>query len=149
MPAPDDGPWYRDGLRFGCTQCGRCCGGAPGFVWVSGDEARDMAAFLDLPLDVFMRQHTRRVRGRRSLKEYENGDCEFLDHDDDGRARCTIHPVRPLQCRTWPFWDSIVRSPRAWEVTARDCPGMNGGTHHPLPVITAALESNRAGRLDL
>ena len=31
-------PWYAAGLRFFCTQCGDCCSGAPGFVWVNEEE---------------------------------------------------------------------------------------------------------------
>ena len=35
--------WYKDGLQFTCSQCGDCCTGAPGFVWVNGDEIRALA----------------------------------------------------------------------------------------------------------
>ena len=32
-------------------------------------------------------------------------DCVFLKEDPErGRKTCSIYPVRPLQCRTWPFW---------------------------------------------
>lgn len=142
-------PWYHEGLRFSCTRCGRCCGGAPGFVWVSPDEIRAIAAALGLSVEEFTRRHTRRLGLRRSLNEFDNGDCEFLARDEDGRARCTIHAQRPLQCRTWPFWRSNLRSRQAWERTARGCPGMNQGEHHPLPVIQQALERNEAAELDL
>ncbi|MFM7740581.1 MAG: YkgJ family cysteine cluster protein, partial [Planctomycetota bacterium] len=27
-------PWYKDGLRFQCSQCGDCCTGGAGYVWV-------------------------------------------------------------------------------------------------------------------
>ena len=37
-------PWYQSGLRFTCTQCGHCCTGEPGFVWV--DDA-DLAAIAE------------------------------------------------------------------------------------------------------
>ena len=33
MNAAPGEPWYRDGLRFQCTQCGNCCTGDPGVVW--------------------------------------------------------------------------------------------------------------------
>ena len=36
-------PWYQDGLKFNCTQCGDCCTGAPGFVWVNQAEIEAMA----------------------------------------------------------------------------------------------------------
>ena len=39
-------PWYKDGLRFECTQCGACCSGEPGFVWVADEEIAGMAGLL-------------------------------------------------------------------------------------------------------
>lgn len=142
-------PWYRDGLSFSCTRCGRCCGGAPGFVWVTDEEIRIAAQSLEISAEEFTRRYTRRLGTRRSLNEFENGDCEFLAYDGAGLARCTIHAVRPTQCRAWPFWKSNLRSRRAWDQAARSCPGMNQGEHHPLPVIQAALTRNDSDGLDL
>ena len=41
-----DEPWYKDGLKFKCTQCGDCCTGAPGYVWVNQAEVEGIAAEL-------------------------------------------------------------------------------------------------------
>jgi Fe-S-cluster containining protein len=30
--------WFKDGLRFECQRCGRCCRGEPGVVWVNKQE---------------------------------------------------------------------------------------------------------------
>lgn len=149
MGADSADPWYAEGLSFSCTQCGNCCGGAPGFVWVTPDEIRTIASFVRMDFAEFRSRHTRADNGRRSLLEHPNGDCEFLERDPSGKTRCRIHPVRPVQCRTWPFWESNVESRQAWNAAARGCPGMNTGMHHPLPVIQAALERNRAARLPL
>ena len=35
-PSPNT-PWYADGLPFTCTQCGDCCTGDPGYVWVTDE----------------------------------------------------------------------------------------------------------------
>jgi Fe-S-cluster containining protein len=43
---------------------------------------------------------------------------------------CTIYPVRPLQCRTWPFWTDNLSSPDAWNRAAQTCPGMNRGKQY-------------------
>lgn len=142
-------PWYADGLRFTCTQCGRCCGGAPGYVWLREDELDRIAGRLGLSADQFRQQHTRRVGARLSLLEKWNGDCEFLLRREDGSSGCSIYADRPLQCRTWPFWKSNVRSRRSWEHAARDCPGMNDGEHHALPVIQSALRENALASLPL
>ncbi len=135
-------PWYADGLRFECTRCGACCDGAPGHVWVSIPDCQRIAAALDLAPPQFTTRHVRRVGTRLSLLEEQNGDCEFLVHDQGGGTKCAIHQVRPVQCRTWPFGQSNLASRDAWRAAARGCPGINTGPRHALSVIQAALEAN-------
>jgi Fe-S-cluster containining protein len=148
-PAPDhsssEAPWYAEGLRFECTQCGNCCSGGPGAVWFTPDEAEAMAKAVGLPLDRFTDEYTRRIGGRRSLKETVRGgmhDCVFLDRDSrPGKAVCRIYKARPSQCRTWPWWPENLESPAAWDWTKRrtPCPGMGRGPVHPLVEITIGL----------
>ena len=131
-PGPGE-EWYADGLRFACTQCGNCCTGPPGAVWINDEEARAITTHLDLGLPRFRRRFARRLDGHWSLTERqtEHGyDCVFLDRDSEpGRTRCLVHPVRPLQCRTWPFWPENLHTPRSWKSTklATPCPGMDSG----------------------
>ena len=138
-------PWYAAGLRFECTQCGNCCSGGPGAVWFTAEEAEGMARALGVTVDQFIERYTRRVGGRRSLKELvRNGqhDCVFLDRDSrPGKAICQLYKSRPSQCRTWPWWPENVESPEAWEATKRrtPCPGMGNGPVHNLVEITIGL----------
>lgn len=124
--------WYAEGLAFECTGCGDCCTGAPGYVWVSDEEVDQLAAWLTLDRDVFVRRFVRKVGSRKSLVEFASGDCVFLDPDT---RRCRVYPVRPGQCRTWPFWDSNLKTPAAWEATCRSCPGAGNGPLVPLEEI--------------
>lgn len=117
-------PWYADGLKFNCTQCGNCCTGTPGHVWLDEDEIQAIAEYLDKPLGEIRLFHTRSVRGKISLTEFGNGDCTFFDPHGRG---CTIYPVRPKQCQTWPFWNSNLSSKSAWESIKKDCPGAGAG----------------------
>ncbi len=124
--------WYAEGLRFECTQCGDCCSGAEGYVWVNQSEIDSMAERVGLtPLD-FEKSYVKRVGVRRSLKERQNGDCVLLDEET---RKCTAYEQRPRQCKTWPFWDSNLRSKKAWEEAAEACPGCNKGTVVPLETI--------------
>jgi Fe-S-cluster containining protein len=141
--------WYSEGLQFTCTQCGNCCSGAPGYVFVSEEESRAIASFVQMDPREFHNRHTRRVGRQRSLREHDNGDCEFLVTTENGQRVCGIYPVRPAQCRTWPFWESNLSSRAAWEATGRGCPGINRGASHPLPVIQESLATNRAAGLRL
>lgn len=129
----DENPWYRDGLRFTCTQCGDCCSGPSGFVWVTEEEIRQIADYLGVRLGEMQINHLRYVGARTSLREFPNGDCTFLD----GQTRkCTVYPVRPAQCRTWPFWGSNLATPESWQETVSVCPGAGCGQLHSLEQIT-------------
>ena len=122
----EKGKWYRDGLRFECTQCGNCCSGDPGFVWATKDEISRISEFLGRDDDWLDRKHLRRVGLRYSLTEKPNGDCIFLKREK-GKSLCSIYSVRPVQCRTWPFWSSNLKSRTTWQEAAKTCPGMNQG----------------------
>ena len=120
--------WYRAGLRFECTQCGNCCSGPPGYVWVTKADIAAIAEVLGRTDGKLDKSLVRRVGLRHSLAEKPGGDCVFLRHEG-GRTLCSIYQVRPRQCRTWPFWSPNLRSPEAWEAAARTCPGMGTGRH--------------------
>jgi Fe-S-cluster containining protein len=119
-------------LRFKCTGCGDCCSGAPGFVWVTNDEIALLAAEVDMTEEVFERKYVRLVGVRKSLKERKNYDCVFLDAET---RKCTVYKARPRQCRTWPFWDSNVRTPETWAATCEACPGAGTGKLYQLTEI--------------
>lgn len=125
-------PWYRDGLRFQCTQCGNCCTGAPGFVWVTNDEIQALADELSISFEEFEKVYVRQVGIRRSLREFPNGDCVFFDTE---QRNCQVYNARPKQCRTWPFWDSNLKSPEAWQQTCEVCPGSGRGKLYQLDDI--------------
>ncbi|MCA9254011.1 MAG: YkgJ family cysteine cluster protein [Phycisphaerales bacterium] len=131
-----NGKWYGEGLRFECTQCGDCCSGAPGFVYVSEEEIEKIAAFMGRPGEGLPRTHVRLVGRQYSLTEdRKSGDCVFLRTEKNGRRTCGIYPVRPLQCRTWPFWTSNLESSEDWASAAASCPGMNKGRSHDFVQI--------------
>jgi len=129
-------PWYQDGLRFTCTRCGHCCTGEPGFVWVEDADLAAIADYLDLPVAQLEAMYTRGTTRGRTLREKGNGDCVFYD----GGHGCTIYPVRPPQCQTWPFWESNVETPQSWQQTCGHCPGSGQGELIPVEEITRRLK---------
>src|ERR1700728_5456328 len=98
-------PWYADGLRFTCSQCGNCCSGPPGFIWIGDEELHRLAEHLNMPLTEVRKRYCRTVGGRTSLREVRNSagqhDCIFLQDrrttDRQGVAHvqrmCSIYPV--------------------------------------------------------
>ena len=128
----DELPWYRNGLQFTCTQCGDCCTGAPGHVWVTNEEIATLATELDLEPAQFEQLYVRKVGARKSLREFSNGDCVFFDNQ---QRKCTVYRARPHQCRTWPFWDSNLKTPADWAHACEVCPGSGQGQLHSLEHI--------------
>ncbi|HEY1065181.1 MAG TPA: YkgJ family cysteine cluster protein [Pirellulales bacterium] len=129
-------PWYKDGLQFTCTECGDCCTGAPGYVWVNFEEIDALAKRLNMDREEFCQRFVRQERKGMSLTERPNGDCVFFDAQ---KRNCGVYEDRPRQCRTWPFWKSNISSKAAWARTCRDCPGSGQGELHPLTEIQRRL----------
>lgn len=113
-------PWYRDGLRFKCTECGGCCSKEPGYVWVSEEEIFIIARYLNISVQDLAEKHLRLVHGRISLREDpKTYNCTFLKDN-----RCTIYPARPTQCKTFPWWKENLENPSSWNDTAQRCEGI-------------------------
>ncbi len=132
-----DRKWYGNGLKFECTKCGHCCTGAPGYVWITLPELYRIAEFLGMDDQEFTKRYVRRVNQRTSLIEIPNGDCVFYDNG------CKIYPVRPTQCRTFPFWSEIIARRQSWEEAAQECPGMNTGRTHAAEEIDGIVAENK------
>jgi len=107
-------------------------------VWVGRAEIEALARFLGLSVDDFGKRYLRKVGLRHSLIEKPNGDCVFYDRG------CTVYPARPAQCRSFPFWGENLKSRKAWDDVAAECPGMNRGKLYTLEKI----RSVRRGEAD-
>ena len=136
-----DKPWYADGLNFTCSQCGNCCTGAPGYVWISDVEIDRLAAHLRMRRDEVIEKYCRLIGQRYSLQERRSPqglyDCIFLEEVKTPARRgkvthtrriCAIYDVRPLQCRTWPFWDGLLADKDRWDAAGERCHGINAGS---------------------
>lgn len=123
-------PWYKEGLNFACTGCGKCCTGEPGYVWIDQEEIEAMAETLGITVKEFIQTYTRQVDGELSLKEYPRTyQCIFLRDN-----MCMVYKARPKQCRTFPFWSENLESKEAWEACARRCEGINHETAPTIPL---------------
>lgn len=109
---------------------------------MSPEEVDRLAVHLGLTTEETLKRHCRKLQGKVSLKETKTEaglyDCVFLKTIEEGgktKRVCGIYHVRPLQCRTWPFWDGLLASEDAWKRAGKMCPGLGRGKHYPLEKI--------------
>ena len=110
-------------LPSACASCGgACCTGESGYIWVKYREIKEIADFLELTIEEFATIYLRKVKHRYSIVEKRMGDnnyaCIFFDNS---LKRCEIYPVRPLQCRSFPFWEIFKKDK---EEVKKECIGV-------------------------
>ncbi|XZE47000.1 YkgJ family cysteine cluster protein [Pirellulaceae bacterium SH467] len=98
------------------------------------------AVGMEDDLDGFERKFTRRIGARVSLVEYSDGDCIFLEPET---RRCSVYESRPSQCRTWPFWESNIATPRDWKEISKNCPGCNRGRLYSIEEIRKVIDGEQ------
>ena len=110
--------------RFACqTGCTKCCT-RRGSVYLTESDLEQAAGYLGLTAAEFESRYVIRYRHVLRLRRPSNGqsECQFLVE-----GGCSIHAVKPTQCRTYPFWPSLVESREVWSMEAKFCPGIGKG----------------------
>jgi Fe-S-cluster containining protein len=74
-----------------------------------------------------------------SLLEKKNNDCIFFNE----RKQCEIYEVRPVQCRSYPFWEQLVQDEASWKAESLQCPGIGKGRIHSRQEIEHWLHLRR------
>lgn len=135
-------PWFKEGLRFKCTGCGKCCTGKPGYVFVSKNDVDNLAQHFSISPEEFVKKYVRFVEKQYALIDNPGShDCIFLKD-----KRCTAYEARPVQCRTFPWWPYNLREESDWEETALRCEGVN---HPDAPLVpTLHIETEVLTYLD-
>ena len=93
-----------------------------GYVYLTEDDIRRAATFVGMSAKAFEAKYVYRTRHQRRFRKPPDKQCPFLED-----RRCSIHPAKPTQCRTFPFWPEVVERPSDWNKTARYCPGIGKG----------------------
>ena len=107
-------------FTFECRRSGNCCARPGGVVRVDAEDVARIAAFLGLEERAFRSRFLAPSQDR--LADGSGPACVFLA--DGTVAACTIHPVRPAQCRSWPFWPELLEDPELLAEARRLCPGI-------------------------
>jgi len=102
---------------FKCRNCGVCCKGYGG-TYLSNSDIDNISRFINADPKKFVDLYCALSGNRPVLAQREDGYCIFWD------LLCTIHPVKPLMCRKWPFLESILIDPTNWLTMAGSCTGI-------------------------
>jgi Fe-S-cluster containining protein len=126
------------GLRFECQPgCTNCCT-QKGFVYLTEPDLTRIAKYLGMPAADFERRYVYRTTRQLRLRVPRQVQCHFLR--DGG---CSIHPVKPAQCRIFPFWPELVDDKREWRKTAAWCPGIGKGELVQIETATGLAREMR------
>ena len=109
-------------MRFACQPgCTRCCD-TKGFVYITENDLKRIAKHLGLSAKAFESRYVIRYKHMLRLRKPRKSQCHFLNE-----SGCSVHVVKPVQCRTYPFWPELVEDAAAWRDEATRCPGINKG----------------------
>ena len=130
--------FYTSGLHFQCTNCGNCCRLTGGKVFLSQMELHNISRHLGLQPDKFEEKFCHPGNDKKYLIDRKDGACIFLNRD-----HCQIYLVRPLQCRTFPFWPENLKSHFRWKQLKSFCPGIDQGPLISVEKIRYLLETQK------
>jgi Fe-S-cluster containining protein len=129
-----------EGLRFECQPgCTACCE-QKGFVYLTEQDLPRIAEYVGMTPAEFERKYVYRTKKQMRLRVPRESQCSFLR--DGG---CSIHAVKPTQCRTFPFWPELAESRREWRETAKYCPGIGKGPLIQIEVVKEQADAMRVG----
>ena len=138
MNSLDDRSYFFDqGIYFECQNCGDCCTGDPGTIYVDRDDISRIARHLNSPVSHLIEKYLYPHKNSYSIREDSDGRCLFYKNNG-----CRIYPVRPNQCSTYPFWFENLRSLKVWRRVSRMCPGIGRGSFYSKKQILGIVHSN-------
>ncbi len=104
---------------FECQQCGQCCYGEGG-IFIEPEDVAAIAEYLGISPEEFEKRFVGHRNGRLDIGTGANGACHFLKDN-----RCSIHPVKPKNCRLWPFLPGPLTEEWGFKSMKGNCPGFD------------------------
>jgi uncharacterized protein len=96
----------------------------PGLVYMTDEELARIAKHLDLSVMRFKKKYDVRREndeGEWYIDALDGKGCPLLSEE----RRCMVHPVKPTQCATFPFWPEMLDDAGEWEAAKSFCPGLD------------------------
>ena len=106
-----------------CATCeGNCCIGESGYIWITIQEIDKLAKHLNISTQECFDKYLLKYGYKFSIKEKKISDnnfaCVFFDLE---KKQCGIYEARPIQCRTFPFWEHFKENIEELE---QECPAI-------------------------
>lgn len=112
----------RFNFRFECQPgCINCCT-QQGHIFLNEDDIIRIAAHLGLDRREFEKRYVYRSKQGPRFRLARSQPCYFIIE-----GGCSIHAVKPLQCKAFPYWPENIVSRSAWASLRRYCPGIGVG----------------------
>ena len=112
-------------IKFKCQNSSNCCisRGSYGYVYLSDKDLSKLSKLFKISKFLFKKKYCSYTNNFLHLKEInKNGNCIFLKE-----KKCSVYSARPIQCRTWPFWNENL-NPKKWNnEIMKFCPGIGKG----------------------
>ncbi|RBQ31488.1 zinc/iron-chelating domain-containing protein [Arcobacter sp. FW59] len=118
----------KDGYDFAfkpsvCGICqGNCCIGESGYIWINKIEIENLSNYFKIDVEELKEKYLFKEGYKYSIKEVKLGKnsfaCCFFDLS---KRQCSIYEYRPVQCRTFPFWDYFKNN---IEEVYKECPAI-------------------------
>ncbi|MBN2857673.1 MAG: YkgJ family cysteine cluster protein [Candidatus Delongbacteria bacterium] len=115
--------FYKHGIRFECKKCGNCCVGN-GYVFIFPVDLERLIEKSGFNLEELQRTYLSTVDGYTVFRDGGSGACIFWDPIVKG---CRIYEARPTQCRTFPFWKTLLYKKAKWDEGTKTCHGVGEG----------------------
>jgi Fe-S-cluster containining protein len=90
---------------FRCQRCGKCCEQL-GLPW-DAQKAKDIAAYLHITInDLIEKFYGTYIDDGKAvdLDDQKRIPCPFVRREPGGMALCTVYPVRPSDCVSFPVY---------------------------------------------
>jgi Fe-S-cluster containining protein len=111
--------------NFECQKCGYCCHqhGKYQYIYVTPTDVRRIASHLSLRPKIFRETYTKELPHGVVLN-FVMGNCVFYDE----KKGCTVHPVKPRQCATWPYWPDNIEDGQFKPGVLKICKGCSAAS---------------------
>jgi Fe-S-cluster containining protein len=90
-----------------CIGCGACCRNFA-YIPVSQKDVGTLETFTGIKSEEFT-DKVDKSGEKRFMKFQDNGDCIFLEKNDDGYF-CSVYEARPETCRRYPSTDIQIKT---------------------------------------